>query len=270
MLPSRVNYTNFYRLKGAAKFLSRIDFLPSFGYNYFAMKTSHEKPKAVVLLSGGLDSATAAAVARSEGYELYAISFDYGQRHLKELECAKKIGYSLGVAQHVVIKFDLRKWGGSALTDNIDVPLNRQKSEIGSDVPTTYVPARNIIFLSFALGFAEVIGADTIIIGANQLDYSGYPDCREEFLKSFEHTANVGTKAGAIEGRRFRIYAPLLHMSKAEIIRLGTKLGVDYSLTWSCYQGLDKPCGSCDSCILRAEGFRTAGLNDPLLTHEDL
>jgi len=225
---------------------------------------SHEKPKAVVLLSGGLDSATAAAIAKSEGYELYALSFAYGQRHSKELECALRVGKSLGVARHVIMECDLRKWGGSALTDDIDVPLDRQDAQIGADVPITYVPARNMIFLSFAVGFAEVVGADTIVIGVNQLDYSGYPDCREDFLRSFEETANIGTKAGTAGARRFRIYAPLLHMSKAEIIQRGTSLGVDYSLTWSCYLGLGEPCGRCDSCLLRAEGFRQAGLEDPL------
>lgn len=225
---------------------------------------SEAKPKAVVLLSGGLDSATAAAAAKADGYELYAISFSYGQRHSRELDCAKRVGCSLGVARHVVIDFDLRKWGGSALTDEIEVPLDRDEGQMASDIPITYVPARNTIFLSFALGYAEVVGADTIVIGVNQLDYSGYPDCREEYLHAFEELANLATRAGTADGRRFRIHAPLLHMSKAEIIRLGVELGVDYSLTWSCYQGLDTPCGRCDSCILRLEGFRAAGLPDPL------
>ncbi|MHB0912568.1 MAG: 7-cyano-7-deazaguanine synthase QueC [Armatimonadota bacterium] len=220
-----------------------------------------QKDKAVVLLSGGLDSATAAAIAKAEGHELYALSFAYGQRHAKELECARKVGESLGVAKHVTVDFDLTKWGGSALTDEIDVPLDRVEM---ADVPVTYVPARNTIFLSFALGYAEVVGANTIIIGANQLDYSGYPDCREGYLRAFEEMANLATRAAAVEGRRVRIYAPLLHMTKAEIVRRGTELGVDYSLTWSCYQGLDTPCGRCDSCILRAEGFRAAGVKDPL------
>jgi len=214
-----------------------------------------------VLLSGGLDSATAGAIAKHEGYDLYAISFSYGQRHSKELECARTVGEALGVARHEVVEFDLRKWGGSALTEDIDVPVDRDGAEMGLDIPITYVPARNTIFLSFALGYAEVVGADTIIIGANQLDYSGYPDCREEYLRAFENMANLATKA-SLEGRRFKIYAPLLHMSKAEIIRRGTELGVDYSITWSCYQGGDTPCGRCDSCILRAEGFRAAGRPD--------
>jgi len=227
---------------------------------------SPEKPKAVVLLSGGLDSTTAAAIAKSEGYELYAVSFSYGQRHSKELDCARKVGESLGVVRHEIIEFDLRKWGGSALTDDLDVPLDRDKPDMSSEVPATYVPARNTIFLSFALGYAEVVGADTIIIGANQVDFSGYPDCREEYLQAFERMANLATKAAASDGRRFRVYAPLLHLTKVEIIKRGNDLGVDYSLTWSCYQGLDEPCGRCDSCILRSEGFRAAGVPDPLVT----
>lgn len=220
--------------------------------------------KAVILLSGGLDSATAGAIARAEGYRLYAISFSYGQRHARELDFAREVGRSLGVADHVVIEFDLRKWGGSALTDDINVPTDRREEDMSTDIPVTYVPARNTIFLSFALGYAEVVGADTIVIGANQLDYSGYPDCREEYLEAFEWMANLATKAATVDGRRMRVYAPLLHMSKAEIIARGVELGVDYSLTWSCYQGLDEPCGRCDSCILRAEGFRKAGIDDPL------
>jgi len=223
-----------------------------------------EKPKAVVLLSGGVDSATAAAIAKSEGYELYAISFSYGQRHSKELECARRVGEALGVARHVIMAFDLRTWGGSALTEDLEIPLDRDKSDMQADVPITYVPARNTIFLSFALGYAEVIGAETIVIGANQIDFSGYPDCREEYLKAFERMANLATKAAKVDGRRFRIHAPLLHLTKAEIIKRGMEHGVDYSLTWSCYQGGETPCGRCDSCILRAEGFREAGIPDPL------
>lgn len=221
-------------------------------------------PKAVVLLSGGLDSATAAAIARELGFDLYALSFSYGQRHLKELDAARKVGESLGVKDHVVVEFDLRKWGGSALTDDMDVPLDRDESEMQTHIPVTYVPARNTIFLSFALGYAEVVGADTIVIGVNQLDYSGYPDCREEYLRAYEQMANLATKAAVEDGRRVRVYAPLLHLSKAEIIKRGVELGVDYSLTWSCYQGQEMPCGRCDSCILRVEGFRQAGLSDPL------
>ncbi len=220
--------------------------------------------KAVILLSGGLDSATAAAIAKGMGFELYALSFSYGQRHSKELEAAQAVGEFFGVKDHQVVDFDLRKWGGSALTADMDVPLDRDESEMASSIPTTYVPARNTIFLSFALGYAEVVGADTIVIGVNQLDYSGYPDCREEYLLAFERMANLATKGAVEGGRRTRIYAPLLHMTKAEIITKGTALGVDYGLTWSCYQGLDQPCGRCDSCLLRAEGFRRAGLTDPL------
>lgn len=220
--------------------------------------------KAVLLLSGGLDSATAAAIAKGMGFELYALSFSYGQRHSKELQAAQTVGKFFGVKDHQVVDFDLRKWGGSALTADMDVPMDRDESEMASSIPSTYVPARNTIFLSFALGYAEVVGADTIVIGVNQLDYSGYPDCREEYLLAFERMANLATKATVEEGRRTRIYAPLLRMTKAEIITRGTALGVDYGLTWSCYQGLDTPCGRCDSCLLRAEGFRRAGLPDPL------
>jgi 7-cyano-7-deazaguanine synthase len=228
------------------------------------MNTNPSKAqKAVVLLSGGLDSATAAAIVKSESYEIYAVSFAYGQRHSKELDCARQVGEAIGAVDHITVEFDLRKWGGSALTSNIDVPLDRDANLMSSDIPVTYVPARNTIFLSFALSYAEVVGADTIVIGANQLDYSGYPDCREEFLRAFEAMANLATKATAVDGRHTRIYAPLLHLSKAEIIKRGTELGVDYSLTWSCYFGLDEPCGRCDSCTLRAEGFRQAGLRDP-------
>ncbi len=247
------------------------------------MRDESTRPKAVVLLSGGLDSATAAAIAKAEGYELYAVSFSYGQRHSKEIECARKVGERLGVAGHVVVEFDLRLWGGSALTDDLDVPLDhlepprrqgrqedqepprRQERQGGqeTDIPVTYVPARNTIFLSFALGYAEVVGADTIVIGVNQLDYSGYPDCRSEYLQAFERMANLATRAGTADGRHTRIYAPLLDMTKAQIIRRGFELGVDYSLTWSCYLGLDEPCGRCDSCILRAEGFRAAEAVDP-------
>lgn len=220
--------------------------------------------KAVVLLSGGMDSATAAAIAKHEGYKLYAITFQYGQRHKKELEAARKVASALGVDQHVVIEFDLRKWGGSALTDDIEVPLDRSMEAISREIPTTYVPARNTIFLSFALSYAEAVEADTIVLGVNQLDYSGYPDCREEYLQAFEKLANLGTKAGVSGTLRFKVYAPLLHMSKAEIISRGVELGLDYSLTWSCYLGGDSPCGRCDACILRAKGFKEAGLEDPL------
>jgi 7-cyano-7-deazaguanine synthase len=219
--------------------------------------------KAIVLLSGGLDSATSAAVAVSEGYEVCALSFDYGQRHKKELECASKVARFLDAKEHIIINFDLRAWGGSALTDDIDVPRSRDLEEMSLDIPVTYVPARNIIFLSFALSYAEAVGAYDIFIGVNQLDYSGYPDCRDEFIRSFEQTANLGTKAG-VEGNAFHIHTPLIDKTKAEIIKLGLSLGVDYGLTWSCYVGEDVACGECDSCKLRLEGFRQAGAKDPI------
>ena len=222
------------------------------------------RPPAVCLLSGGLDSATAAAIARSRGFEVYALSFDYGQRHRRELDAARAVARSLGAARHVVLSFDLRLWGGSALTSGIELPSGRSPEEMSREIPVTYVPARNIIFLSFALAWAETLDARHIFIGANQLDYSGYPDCREEFLRAFERMAAVGTKAG-VEGRPVRIEAPLVHMSKADIIREGARLGVDFGLTWSCYRGGERPCGECDSCVLREKGFREAGLSDPLL-----
>jgi 7-cyano-7-deazaguanine synthase len=224
------------------------------------------RKKAVVLLSGGLDSATALAVARSEGYELYAISFRYGQRHLLELESASRVASAIGVEKHLIADFDLRAIGGSALTDQIEVPKARGMEEIASGIPVTYVPARNTIFLSFALAWAEVIGAQDIFIGVNALDYSGYPDCRPEYIKSFESMANLATKAG-VEGRlRLKIHAPLIAMTKAEIIVTGLRLGVDYSLTHSCYDPSSESiaCGKCDSCLLRLRGFAEAGVRDPL------
>ena len=220
--------------------------------------------KAVVLLSGGLDSSTAAAIAKSQGYELYAITFDYGQRHAREIESARAVAGSLGTAGHQVISFDLRKIGSSALTDDIDVPLDRPAEEMSAGIPVTYVPARNVIFLSFALAYAETIGAEDIFIGVSQIDYSGYPDCRSEFIEAFERMANLATKAGVEGTARFRVHAPLAHLSKAETIRHGLELGLDYSLTWSCYLGGDKPCGKCDSCTLRLAGFAKAGARDPL------
>ncbi len=221
--------------------------------------------KAVVLLSGGLDSATALAVARAEGFECHALSFDYGQRHRVELEAARAVAVALGAAQHVVLEIDLRQFGGSALTSATDVPKGRSMDEIGGGIPITYVPARNTIFLSLALGFAEVLDAFDIFIGANCLDYSGYPDCRPEFLASFERLANLATKAG-VEGRgQFRIHAPLLQWRKDEIIGRGLELGVDYGLTWSCYDPTPASlaCGECDSCRLRREAFARAGVADP-------
>lgn len=274
--------------------------------------------RAVVLLSGGIDSSTTAAIAKHEGYEVYALSFDYNQRHKIELEAAKKVALSLKVKKHLVIKFDLREIGGSALTSDMKVPKDRMQdtgykmqdkkshascivhheSSISSAIPVTYVPARNTIFLSFALGWAETLKAEDLFIGANAVDYSGYPDCRPEYLKAFEKMANLATKASVEEKIRFSIKAPLLYLTKAEIIKKGRVLGLDYSLTWSCYdpqpatagvqsssrisrdkvQSKDKndklltlnsklitsfvPCGRCDSCILRAKGFKEAGIKD--------
>ena len=220
----------------------------------------------MVLLSGGLDSTTALAVARSAGYELYAMSFRYGQRHSLELESASRVASAIGVEKHLIANFDLRAIGGSALTDQIEVPKERGAEEIASSIPVTYVPARNTIFLSFALAWAEVLGAQDIFIGVNALDYSGYPDCRPEYIESFERMANLATKAGA-EGRlRLKIHTPLIAMTKAEIIVTGLRLGVDYSLTHSCYDPSSEgiACGKCDSCLLRLRGFAEAGLRDPL------
>jgi len=220
--------------------------------------------RAVVLLSGGLDSYTAAAVARREGFELYALSVNYGQRHVRELEAARAVATALGVACHVEIDLDLSRFGGSALTADIDVPKDRPLD--ATDIPVTYVPARNTIFLSLALGWAEVVGATHIVIGVNALDYSGYPDCRPEFVRAFERVAALATRAG-VEGRPLTIGTPLIDMTKAEIIRLGTALGLDYGLTHSCYDPAPdgRPCGRCDSCRLRAHGFAAAGISDPLV-----
>lgn len=216
-----------------------------------------------MLLSGGLDSATVLAIARERGFELHALSFDYGQRHRVELEAAQRIAQNLG-AKHSIVSFDLRQFGGSALTADIDVPKNRPHDQMSEGIPITYVPARNTIFLSFALGVAETTGSFDIFVGVNALDYSGYPDCRPEFIKAFESLANVATKAG-VEGRRFTIHAPLIDMTKAQIIREGTRLGVDYSMTTSCYDPSPegRACGHCDSCQLRRKGFAEAGVVDP-------
>ena len=222
--------------------------------------------KAVVLLSGGLDSTTVLAIARSEGYEIYAISFRYGQRHSIELECASRVAMSIGVAKHLVIEFDMRSIGGSALTDQIEVPKDRAASRLTSDIPVTYVPARNTIFLSFALAWAEVLGAEDIFIGVNALDYSGYPDCRPEYIEAFERMATLATKAGVEGGLTLEIHTPLIAMTKGEIIRTGLELGVDYSQTHSCYDP-DREgfaCGKCDSCVLRLKGFAEAGARDPI------
>lgn len=220
--------------------------------------------RAVCLLSGGLDSSTAAAIAKSRDFDVYGITFRYGQRHAREIDSAFAVGKSLGLKDHVLVEFDLRKWGGSSLTDDIPVPTGRDTAEMESSIPPTYVPARNTIFLSFGLAYAETIGADHIFIGVSQVDYSGYPDCREEYLQSFEQTANLATKAGVEGTSRFQIEAPLLHMTKAEIVQTGLSLGVDYSLTWSCYQGGELACGKCDSCLLRLEAFRKVGCVDPI------
>ena len=256
--------------------------------------------KAVVLLSGGIDSSTTLAIAKAEGYELYALSFDYSQRHKRELESASMVAERLEVKKHLIISFDLREIGGSALTAEMEVPkgsdelrvtsneykqkdsINKLVTRHSSLIPITYVPARNTIFLSFALGWAEVMEAGDIFIGANAVDYSGYPDCRPEYLRAFEDMANLATKA-SVEGKiKFRIKAPLLYMTKAEIIRKGVALGLDYSLTWSCYdpqplpphppltkggrrEGNFVPCNKCDSCLFRAKGFKEAGIKDPFV-----
>ena len=223
-----------------------------------------QAPKAVVLLSGGLDSATALALARTGGFATYCLSIDYGQRQHVELEAARRVAASLGAAEHRILSVDLGAFGGSALTSDIPVPKDRAAHEIGRGVPSTYVPARNTVFLSLALAWAEAIGAWDLFIGVNAIDYSGYPDCRPEFLAAFERLANVATAAAALCNRRFRIHAPLSALSKAEIIRRGTELGVDYALTHSCYDPEGElACGRCDACRLRREGFRVAGLIDP-------
>jgi 7-cyano-7-deazaguanine synthase len=219
--------------------------------------------RAVVLLSGGLDSYTAAAIARSQGFALNALTIHYGQRHAREVEAARAVASALGVERHLELEADLRPIGGSSLTSELAVPRDRDLH--GADIPSTYVPARNTIFLSLSLGWAEVLEARDIVIGVNALDYSGYPDCRPEFIAAFEQVANLGTRAG-VEGARFRVHTPLITLSKAEIIRRGLDLGLDYGLTHSCYDPLDgRPCGRCDSCVLRTRGFRDAGVTDPLL-----
>jgi 7-cyano-7-deazaguanine synthase len=220
---------------------------------------------AVILLSGGIDSTTTLAIALAEGYDAYALSLEYGQRHQIETQAARRVANSLGTKEHRIAKIDLRAFGGSALTGHIDVPKHRSEKEIGHGIPVTYVPARNTVFLAYALAWAEVISAVDIFLGVNAIDYSGYPDCRPEFIEAFETLANVGTKAG-VEGRRFQIHTPLIKFSKAEIIRKAVDLGVDLSLTHSCYdpspEGL--ACGECDSCLLRLKGFREAGIKDPI------
>ncbi len=224
------------------------------------------RPKGVVLLSGGLDSATVLAVARSEGYEPYALSFNYGQRHIHELTAARRVAEALNAAKHLIVDVNLREIGASALTSEIEVPHDRSDDEIADSIPVTYVPARNTVFLALALAWAEALDARDIFIGVNALDYSGYPDCRPEFIDAFTKAANLGTKAGA-EGKPFTIHAPLISMTKAQIIQTGLEMGVDYSLTHSCYDPAEDggPCGTCDSCILRRKGFLEAGAPDPLI-----
>jgi 7-cyano-7-deazaguanine synthase len=230
------------------------------------------KKPAVVLLSGGLDSATVLAIARSQGFAASALSFAYGQRHSWELEAARRVAEAGGAVQHRIATIDLRVFGGSALTDDIDVPKGRGADEMSHGIPITYVPARNTIFLSFALAWAEVLGSSDIFIGVNALDYSGYPDCRPEFIRAYEQMANLATRAG-VEGKQWvRIHAPLMQMTKADIIRKGLELGVDYSLTSSCYDPAPDgaPCGQCDSCFLRRKGFAENGISDPLNYREPL
>ncbi len=226
-----------------------------------------EKKKAVVLSSGGLDSTTVMAIARYEGFEIFSLSFFYGQRHAFELEASKKVAGAFGVKKHLVVDMDLTKIGGSALTAQIDVPKKRSALEMAGEIPVTYVPARNTIFLSYALAWAEVLCASDIFIGVNAVDYSGYPDCRPEYIKAFENMANLATKAG-VEGRtKIKIRAPLIEMTKSQIIKRGIELGTDYRLTHSCYAPAAKgvACGECDSCILRKRGFEDAGIKDPIL-----
>ncbi len=221
-------------------------------------------PKAVVLLSGGMDSSTTAAIAGRQGFEVHALSFRYGQRHAVELDAARRVAAALGVAQHVVLDIDLRAFGGSALTGDLVVPKDTPVERIGAEIPVTYVPARNTIFLSFALAWAEVLGARDIFIGANALDYSGYPDCRPEFIAAFERMANLGTRAG-VEGAGVRVHTPLIALSKREIVLKGTELGVDFALTSTCYDPAPDgaACGRCEACSLRLRGFREAGVEDP-------
>jgi len=223
-------------------------------------------PRAVCLLSGGLDSSTTLAWARREGYDCYALSFDYGQRHRIEVEAAKRVASALGAKEHLILPLDLRKIGGSALTDDIAVPKGRSEAEIGAGIPVTYVPARNTIFLAYALAFAEVRETEHIVIGVNELDSSGYPDCRPEYIRAFEQLANLATKAGVEDKSRFRVHTPLIRLSKADIVRKAVELGVDLSLTWSCYEPTAEgwACGACDACLLRLKGFKEAGVADPI------
>jgi len=222
-------------------------------------------PKAVVLLSGGMDSTTVGAIALSRGFDVHALTFRYGQRHEGEVEAARRVAERLDIRQHVILDIDLRAFGGSALTGDLDVPKDTPIDEIGSQIPSTYVPARNTIFLAFALGWCEVLGASDIFLGANALDYSGYPDCRPEFIRSFQTMANLATRAGVEGGQRLTIHTPLIALSKREIIEQGLALGVDYGITRTCYDPSPDgaACGRCEACLLRLKGFREAGLEDP-------
>lgn len=227
--------------------------------------------RAVILVSGGLDSATTLAIARQQGFETYALSVQYGQRHAQELQAARRVATSLGAKRHQIVSVDLRAIGGSALTADLDVPKDRPLDQIEQGIPVTYVPARNTVFLALALGFAEVIGAFDIFIGVNAIDYSGYPDCRPEFISEFERLANLATKAGVEGTGVFRIHTPLISMTKAQIIREAHRLGVDFALTHSCYEpdGEGRACGRCDSCVLRLKGFAEAGMSDPIQYQEE-
>jgi 7-cyano-7-deazaguanine synthase len=229
------------------------------------MPTPHSERLAVVLLSGGLDSATTLAIAKQEGFNPFALSFRYGQRHTIELDAAKRIAKTIGVARHIILDIDLRAFGGSALTSNIDVPKGRSVQEMSTGIPITYVPARNTIFLSFALGWAETLGATDIFIGVNALDYSGYPDCRPEYIAAYERMANLATRAGVEGTRGLKIHVPLISLTKAEIIARGLGLGVDYALTSTCYDPAPDgaACGQCDACALRLKGFAEIGIADP-------
>lgn len=225
----------------------------------------NEKRKAVVLSSGGIDSTTVMAIAKQEGFEIYSLSFFYGQRHSFELDAARKVADTLGVAEHLVINIDLKKIGASALTEDIEVPKDRDEQKMAEQIPVTYVPARNTIFLSYALAWAEVLQTSDIFIGVNSIDYSGYPDCRPEYIKAFEHMANLATKAGVEGLTKIKIRVPLIHMTKAQIIKRGIELAVDYELTHSCYDPFPDglACVRCDSCIIRRRGFKEAGIKDP-------
>lgn len=239
---------------------------PSASASASASPSASPPRPAVVLLSGGLDSATALAVARRDGFTPYAMTFRYGQRHSVEIDAARRVAAAQGVARHVVVDFDLRQWGGSALTGDVEVPKDRDVAHPSDEIPVTYVPARNTIFLSFALAWAETLGAEAIFIGVNALDYSGYPDCRPEYIAAFERMANLATRAGVEGAHRLTIHAPLQHLTKADIVRLGASLGVDYAMTTSCYDPAadGTACGHCDACQLRRRGFAEAGSPDPI------